>query len=975
MEFRLLGPLEVVDGGTTVRVGGLRQRTLLGVLLLHRGRVVPLERLVDAVWDTEPPPSARDQVRNSVWALRKALGDAPGRVVVTEDAGYRLDTDGHVVDVDRFEDGVRTARARAERGELDQASAVLRTALGLWRGPVLAGLRGRLVRDTATGLDERRLLALEERLELDLALGRHGEVVSELTDIVGEHPGRTRIVGQLMRALHGAGRSADALTCYRRAKRHLADELGLDPPAELRDLEAAILRDDPVPAAPRPAPGLPATEAPPTRTVPRTLPYDVPDFTGRPAELERLVALGAAARTVVISTVEGMAGVGKTALAVHAAHALADRFPDGQLFVDLHGFTPDRVPTSPEDALAVLLSTLGVPRDRIPSSVDERVAMWRTEVAGRRLLLVLDNAADVKQVAPLIPGSPGCLVLVTSRRRLTNLDGTIPVELGVLPEQEAVALVVAIVGAARVDDEPEAAADLVGLCGHLPLAIRIVSAHLQRRPQWTIRSLTERMTREKRRLAALAAAADHGVTTAFTLSYRALTPDQRRVFRLLGLHPGVEIDAHAAAALAGLDVDVADAVLEQLADEYLLQQSGPGRYTFHDLLRAHARACAEDEEPAAARHEALTGLFDHFRHAAAAAVNLLDPHDRDRRPRVERPGTAHPPFGHDVAAARAWLDRETPNLLSAATQEGWPTHTCDLSLILWRYLEQQGRHREAEALHTHAVATARATADPVAEAGATRNLGRTQWYLGNLPYAAQQFERALGLFDHAAHPLLTVTVLNDLATTVFQLGRHDEAIDHCERALTICAGTDDPTGEMQVLMTLGNGHSLLGDDEASSRYLHQALRLAHDVGNRNIEARARLNIGDMYAGTGFPDLAKTYLERALELYREIGNREGEAVALANLGSVHTRLGDERRAAGYLDQALTFFQRNGDRRWQSEALREIGTLHARAGRHEQADQYYHEALDLVRRIGNHSAEAGILDRLGENARARAAQATE
>ncbi|MER5265577.1 BTAD domain-containing putative transcriptional regulator [Actinosynnema sp. NPDC002837] len=974
MEFRLLGPLEVVDGGTTVRVGGLRQRTLLGVLLLHRGRVVPLERLVDAVWDTDPPSSARDQVRNSVWALRKALGDAPGRVVVTEDAGYRLDTDGHVVDADRFEAGVRAARSGAERGNLEQASAVLRTALDLWRGPVLAGLRAGLVRDLATGLDERRLLALEERLELDLALGRHGELVGELTELVAEHPGRMRVVGQLMRALHGAGRSADALTAYQRAKRHLADELGLDPPAELRELEAAILRDDPEPVPPRP--GLRAADVPPRgRAVPRTLPYDVPDFTGRPAELQRLLGLGAAARTVVISTVEGMAGVGKTALAVHAAHALADRFPDGQLFVDLNGFTPDRVPTSPEDALAVLLSTLGVPRDRIPSSVDERVAMWRTEVADRRLLLVLDNAADAKQVAPLIPGSPGCLVLVTSRRRLTNLDGSIPVELDVLPEEEAVALVVAILGAARVDDEPEAVAELVGLCGRLPLAIRIVSAHLQRRPRWTIRSLTERMAGEKRRLTALAAAADHGVTTAFALSYRALAPDHRRVFRLLGLHPGADIDSYAVAALAGLDVDVADAVLEQLADEYLLQQSSPGRYTFHDLLRAHARACAEDEEPAAARHEALTRLFDHFRHTAAEAVNLLDPHDRDRRPRTEDPGAAPLPFGHDVAAARRWLDRETPNLLSVAAQDDRPAHTCDLSLILWRHLEQQARHREAEALHTHAVASARAAADPLAEAGATRNLGRTQWYLGDLSRAAQLFERALALFDHVENPLLTVTVLNDLATTVFQLGRHDEAIEHCERALAICAGTDDPTGEMQVLMTLGNGESLRGDDEASSRYLHQALRLAHAVGNRNIEARARLNIGDMYAGTGFPDVAKTYLEHALELYREIGNREGEAVALANLGSVHTRLGDERRATAYLDQALTFFQQNGDRRWQSETLREIGTLHARAGRHEQADRYYGEALDLVRRIGNRSAEADILDRLRENALARSARATE
>ncbi|GAB3458047.1 AfsR/SARP family transcriptional regulator [Actinophytocola sediminis] len=973
MEFRLLGPLEVAAGGAAVRVGGLRQRTLLGLLLLQRGQVVSIERLVDAVWATDPPSSARDQVRNGVWALRKALGDKAGRLVVTEDAGYRLDTSRCLVDADQFAEGVRAGRAAAGAGDQEQACSELRAALALWRGPVLAGIPSRLVRQAATGLTEQRLTATEERLDAELAMGRHTEIVGELAELVAEYPERTRLLGQLMRALHGAGRAGEALGAYRKAKHRLADELGLDPPAELVALEAAILRNEPAhdraPTDDGPGRFADAVANAVANAAPRTLPYDVPDFTGRLAEIRRLLVSGPDAGTVAIRTIEGMAGVGKTALAVHAAHALADRFPDGQLFIDLHGFTPDRAPTSPERALETLLRAIGVPGSRIPSSVDEQVGLWRTELAGRRMVLVLDNAADSKQVSPLIPGSPGVLLLVTSRRRLTSLDGAVPLELAGLAEADAIALVTAIVGAARADAEPGAVAELVELCGRLPLAIRIAAARMQRRPQWTIQSLVDRMVFEKRRLVSLPAGVDKEVMTAFTLSYQALPAEQRRLFRLLGLHPGTDIDVHAAAALADLDADVAEAALEQLTDEYLLNQVGRERYTFHDLLRAHANRCAEAEESPAARHEALTRLFDHYRYAAAQAIDLIDPHERNRRPRLDRPDSYQSPFRQDAAAAAEWLEQQTSNLLTVGAHDGWPTHTGHLSSILWRYLEQQARHQEAQALHQHAVTVAHAGADQLAEAAARRNLGRSQWYVGNLNDAARDFEQALALLAEHEYRLGMVITLNDLGTTLYQLGRHEEADAHCQRALAISEEEHDDVGRMQVLMTISLGYALRGDNKASGHYLRQALAIAQEVGNRNIEGRAHLNMGDLYAESGEPELAEHHLERALSLYREVGNREGEAAALTNLGGVLTRLGRHAEATEHLERALDFFRRNGDRRWASATLREIGLLHANTGRHDQAARFFDEALRLARQIGNLALESIILNCLGDNATER------
>jgi tetratricopeptide (TPR) repeat protein len=695
-----------------------------------------------------------------------------------------------------------------------------------------------------------------------------------------------------------------------------------------------------------------------------TLPYDVPDFTGRPGERQRLLTHHRASHGPAIHVIEGMAGVGKTALAVHAAHELAPHYPDGQVFVDLCGFTPDRTPTSPADLLDVLLRAIGVSGDHIPCTCDERVALWRTELTGRRILVVLDNAADAAQVTPLIPASAGSAVIITSRRRLTGLAGATPITLDVLPEQDATSLVRRLVGPDRADREPEALARLGELCGFLPLAIRIAAARLQRRPQWTIGRLVDRLGAEHRRLTELAVDTQHGVAAAFAQSYRAISVDQQRLFRLLGLHPGLDLDVPAAAAMADLMPDHVDDLLQQLVDEHLLQESVPGRFTYHDLLRAHARRLAEADDPEQVRHGALSRLFDHYRETTAHAVALLDPQDTLRRYAVPRRPARRPVLVATATTAREWLDREAVNLVTVATQPGWPAHSRDMSALLAAYLEQQARYSDAGAVHRAALAVATTNAD---KALAVRNLGRIHLYRGRLDQARQHFTEALELLDDHDDPLGVVTVMNDLAITHTEAGRYVEANSICVRALEICADTGDSVGRMRLLMTYGNSESHLGRYSDASIYLHQSLELAEELGHRDIESKAYLNIGELYTKTNRHDEAVACLRQARDLFGDCGNAQGEAMARANLGGLLTQLARHDEATDHLEPALAFFREAGNRRWEGAVLRQLGTLSNHVGRCREAVTYLENARTVAREIGMPSTEAEIANLLGDTCR--------
>lgn len=691
MRFRVLGTLEVRSyDDRPCRLGAAKQRTLLGVLLLNANRPVALDRLVDALWPNGSPRTALVALRTYISALRHALGleeDPVHPRLATVPGGYQMNCAPGDLDLLAFEDLVAQGRQAREGGRSAQAAERLRRALELWRGRPFEDValapdqRVELIR-----LEERKLAAQEAWLDTQLELGLHEDVLAELGVLVAEHPLREKLWAQRMLALCRSGRRAEALRAYGDLRRHLVSELGVEPSPALQRLHVRILTgqaDPPAAAAARVAP------------VPRQLPGDAGGFTGRATELAQLVA--PAASPVAI---DGMAGIGKTALAVHAAHRLADAHPDGHLFVDLHGYTQGMAPADPADVLDRMLRALGMPAGAIPHGLEARAALWRTHLAERKVLVVLDNAHSEAQVEPLLPGTPGCTVLITSRRRLAGLDDVRSISLDVLPLADAVTLFTRTTAPDRLAAEPSAlVAEIVELCGRLPLAIRIAAARLRHRPGWALRHLAERL-RLRRDLSELTAGR-RSVSATIDLSYQDLTPDQQRMFRVLGMHPGADIDPYAAAALDHVTVPLADRLLEDLLDANLLQQEVPGRYRFHDLVRTHAAALRAERET-----EVLTRLFAFYTHTASTATRILYPRDRLPEP---PPSPTPTPTLTDVTRAATWLDVETANLLTTASyaaRHGWPDYIVGMSVTLRHHLHTRGRYADAEALHAWALETA-----------------------------------------------------------------------------------------------------------------------------------------------------------------------------------------------------------------------------------------------------------------------------
>ncbi|WP_188317014.1 ATP-binding protein [Solihabitans fulvus] len=696
----------------------------------------------------------------------------------------------------------------------------------------------------------------------------------------------------------------------------------------------------------------------------RSLPYDVPDFTGREVELARLIGQAdrSEAATVVISAIDGMAGVGKTALAVRAAHLLADRYPDGQLFVDLHGFTPGRQPLDPAAALDTLLRMLGVPAEAVPADQEQRAAVWRSELAPRRVVLLLDNAADAAQVRPLLPGASGCLVLVTSRRRMPGLPGAVPLSLDVLPADEAAALFADVCGA---DGEADAVAEIVALCGRLPLAVRIASARLAHRSNWSPAHLAARLRDENRRLAELAVDGELGVAAAFSLSYTGLDDLRRRVFRLLGCHPGGDFDPLAAATLADLPLAEAERALESLVDCHLLLSSSPDRYTFHDLLRQHARQLAEAEESAAGRQAALGRLFDHQLRTAVAAVRVLAPHERDL-PDAVPPGALAVDLSDD-AAANAWLARELPNLVAGAVNAagaGWPDHAPALSLTLWRWLDDRSRHAEALTLHGAALAVARAAGDLSGQAGVLCRMGQSHWRWGRYEPATEHYRRALELAGRAGDQHTESVALSGLGNIAGQSGRYEQATEHYERALVLLRAVGNRVTEASTRNNLGIVHQYLGRYEDALACHRQALTIARETGNRNIESMALTNLGVDQRRLGHYREAVDCHRQALALAREAGDAYGESFALNDLGVANLLLGEHESALVHHRQALAVAREVGNRVAEGGALNGLGRAHLRQGFPAEAEDCHRKALALARETDDWNAEAEALLGLGE-----------
>lgn len=902
MEFRVLGSLEVSASGKPVRLTGRRQRILLALLLVNADSAVSLDALIDAVWDEHPPSTAKRQVQNSVSGLRRLLeagerdpDPAVTPTIVAEGSAYRLRLGAGTLDARLFLARVDKARGLSAGGQIGPAVAELRAGLRLWRGPALAGLAGRAFEAAAARLDEQRRAAIEECVELELRLGRHAELVGELAELVASHPLRERLAGQLMVALHRSGRQAEALEVYRRLREELAEELGLEPGAQLRELHTAILRDEEGSAEVVPA------RPPAARVVPAQLPVDVVGFTGRVRQLKELDEVLPGGACMVVTAIAGMAGIGKTALAVHWGQRVRHHFPEGQLYANLRGFDPDSSPVRPAEVLLGFLEALDVPPPRVPVGLAARSALYRSLLADRRMLVVLDNARDADQVRPLLPGSRSCLVVVTSRRTLSGLvaaEGARPVVLDVFDPAEAQQMLALRLGRERLAAEPQAVDEIIARCASLPLALAVAAARAATNPGFPLSALAAELRAAQGGLDALGSddpATD--VRAVFSWSYQQLSDPAQRLFRVLGLHPGPDVTVRAAASLAGLPVGRTRTLLAELAGGCLITAQAPGRYACHDLLRAYATELAHDRDTAVQRREALHRLFDHYLHSARAADRLLDAHrDPIAIPPV-RPGVVvdeHTDHEH----AMRWLTDELAGILAVvarAASTGFDAHAWQLAWAVAYFMERRGHWEPWAAAQHTALASARRLGDRAGQAHAHRSLGRVHVHLDRVADATVHLRHAQRLYREAGDPAGEARVHFDLCWIGSRQGEHRASLEHAERAFELFRDIGHRSGQARALNNIAWGHNLLGDHEQALGAAERALRLNEEIADRYSNADTWDVLGHAHQGLGHHEESIACYERAAELYRDLGHRWAEAETI-------TRLGDSHRAAGAVGAA-------------------------------------------------------------------------
>jgi DNA-binding SARP family transcriptional activator/Flp pilus assembly protein TadD len=1012
----LLGPVEAWSAdGEPIPLGPLRQQAVFAVLALKANVTVSPALILDELWGENAPASARQTIHTYVARLRRAIDPEAARwsrrgVLGSTGGGYVLALPSNALDVTEFEQFVARAEAAEAVGDVVEARDLLVEALCRWRGPALFGLSGPFLDMQRQRLEERRQSVRLDRLALELRLGRSHETVPELFSLQTENPLRERVVELLMVALYRSGRQGDALRLYADTRRLLADEFGVEPGPAMQQLHLRILRADqalmggevdgagtPSPTgvvgtagrstatgpsgdeastshAPSRAPSPPASRR---GTVPAQLPADVAAFTGRHTELAQLDALitgegradgsGPELMAVVISAVCGTAGVGKTALALRWAHRARDRFPDGQLYVNLRGYDPEQ-PMSTADALARFLSALGVPGQDVPVDVDDRAARYRTETARRRMLILLDNAFSVEQIRPLLPGSGSSAVLVTSRDSLAGLiavHGAHRISLDLLPADGARALLCQLVGS-RVDAEPDAAATLANQCARLPLALRVAAELAASRPTTPLADLVAELADEQRRLHMLDAGGDPraAIATVFSWSVQHLPDDASRTFRLLGLHPGPDLDAYAIAALADADLPQARRTLDLLSRAHLIYPTGPARYGMHDLLRSYAAQLTMAEDTETPRQAALSRLVDYYRAATAAAMDRLYPADSHRRPKILAAATPIPDLTHPDTAL-GWLDGERPTLSAVAAfaaSHGWPRHAIELSAILFRYLDG-GHFTDALTIHGHARDAARTIGDRTSEAHALTSLGAAHRMLGRYDLAAANLQQALALFEEAGDLGGQARVLGNLGNVNDRLGNVEPALDQLQRAIALYQRAGDPVGEGRNLSSLASLEERLGRDEAAANHHERALCLSRRLHHNAGEAWTLSRLGNVEGRLGRQELAVNRLTQAQVLYRQLGQRTGEARALDSLGSAYLNLGQPECAIEQHRKALALFQESGDRDGESWALNGLGEAAHSTDHPADAIAHHTGALAIAIETGARDQQARACDGIG------------
>ncbi|MFI1408525.1 AfsR/SARP family transcriptional regulator [Streptomyces sp. NPDC020707] len=957
IRLRLLGPVELVAGERGVEIGPPQRRAVLAALAVDAGRPVTADVLIRRVWGTSPPDGARRALHAHIARLRRLCeqttndGGDVQLCLVRRSGGYLLEAEADQVDVLRFR--LLAGQGRETGRTDDDRAALLHEALRLWHGDPLADVGGQWAERVREAWRRQYVDITVGWAAVESRIGDPVTVIGPLTDLLDEFPLVEPLAETLMRALHAAGRGAEALDRFATLRRRLAEELGADPGPGLREAHRAILRGNPpasarrtahrqtyepashgsLPARPEPEPSpgpSPVTGRWPG-ALPAQLPMGVRSFTGRADELAQLDMILASTAVqpsaVVISALSGTAGVGKTALAVHWARRAQTAFPDGQLYVNLRGFGSAAAVMSPAEAVRGFLDAFGVPPARVPVGLEAQTGLYRSLLAGRRVLVVLDNARDAEQVRPLLPGAPGCLALVTSRRLLTGLavaEGAHLLTVDLLTSGQARELLTGRLGVSRTSAEGAAVGEIVGRCAGLPLALAIVGARAAARPRFPLATLAEELRRAENRLDAL----DGGEVTSqvravFSWSYEALSPGAARLFRLLGVHPGPDAALPAIAALAGIPVSRAVALLAELVDGHLLTEHAPGRYTFHDLLRAYAVELVDAIDSDLERHTALHRLLDHYLHTAHTADVLLTPQPNPVPLPPAGPGAA-PETLADHEQSQAWFAAEHTVLVAVAEQadaRGFDRHSWQLAASLTTFLDRHGYWRVLAALQTSALKAARRQGDRAGQAGAHRGLGlaldrlgrgqdarghyllaldlfaelgsdagqaRTHQHLARMSAAQGSPQRAL---DHAGHSLRHYraaadragqsAALNHIGWLSAQLGEHHEALGHCRQALDLAEETGDLNGQAHTWDSLGYIQHRLGRHAGAVDCYRRAVDLFHRTGERQSEAAGLLCLGDIHRVTDRPDAARTAWTRALTITDEL--------ALPDLDPLRTEL--------------------------------------------------------------------------------------
>ncbi|MGW1813514.1 AfsR/SARP family transcriptional regulator [Streptomyces sp. NPDC002125] len=994
MEFQILGPVGLRLNGHWLALGSDKERALLAALALDAGRPVAISQLIERLWDGDPPARARENTHTYVSRIRRQLraaGSVPDAPTIIGRAHtYTLRTGRDAVDWQRFRrlvDAAFTSDSDTRTGEL------LTQAEALWQGEALSGLPGFWAATVRRTLSEARLSAGVSRIAAGLRLGRFADQIAELSALVERHPGHETLLGQLMLACYGSGRYADALSIHQRARQSLMAEYGALPGAELNMIHQGILARVPArelvhgerparaaapvgsaaatPLAPRPEASEPARlppGAPPRRNLPQQ-----PSLVGRRAELRALTSViaeeGAHGGSVVtVEAVSGMAGVGKTALAVATAHVLAERYPDGQLYIDLRGHSPTQEPLSARSALATLLRLLGAPAPSIPTELEGRTALWRTMLAERRVVIVLDDATGPEQIGPLLPSGSPSLTIIASRRHLTGIPQALSVPLDALPEEDAVALFRDFAGEERTHDRAETAR-IVELCGYLPLAIELVAHRFRARQSWTLTVLADRLARSPGRLKEIRSAdQQQEMARAFDLSYRTLGPQQRTAFRRLGLHPGPDFTAAAAATLLGMPQDTTERLLEGLLACHLLREPVPDRYRYHDLLREYAHNLALSVDSEQERREAVARLTVFYLTATDLADRTAYPHrHRVRLDSSTPPPPATPSPWPDSAAARSWLVAERGNLLAVeehARRNGAPGQAARLAGCLAGFLLSECHWQDARALlrqavdhwertndnapalcqvltdlcATHAsvgdyaqsarageraLELARALGDEPAEAEALRVLGTLNWHLGENRKALALLQKCFAIKSLSGNTWDKARSRNNIAVTLLFLGERERALTHFRSALEGFREAADGTAAAKTLNNIGELQVQAGEFAAARHSFEESLSFLEVDGSRYDRATVRRNLAEVLTEAGEAAPALVMFSETLSEFHSLGDRKSQAETLVGIGEAYWRLGDVMESGRRLFEALHIAQEIGATHHEVQALRRLG----------------------------------------------------